>query len=92
MRQCFQSKEEGQDQDSIQSSTILDARHRMGKWKNTTKRHTHERQKVSAFPAGDHKAVRHRQDNVTNTNKNDPQKKNRHVTNSKKITETENYM
>ena len=48
--------------------------------KNTRKHHTNESQEVSPFPAGDHKAARNRQDNLTKTkpnNKKDPQKKHR---------------
>ena len=42
-------------------------------WKsdrNKTNRHIQESQEVSPFPAGDHKAARHRQDNMAKTNTN----------------------
>ena len=35
--------------------------------KNTRKRHIQESQKVSPFPAGDHKAASNRQDSMTDT-------------------------
>ena len=54
--------------------------------KITTKRHIQESQDVSTFPAGAHKAARHRQDKMTKANKKDPQKKYRLGTVSKKIT------
>ena len=38
--------------------------------KYTAKRYIHESQEVSPFQAGDHKAARHRQDNMKKTNKN----------------------
>ena len=47
----------------------------------TIKHHKPERQEVSLFPVGDHKATMTRQENITNTNinnKNDPQKKLKH--------------
>ena len=47
------SKEEGKDQELIQSSITSDPRHHMGKWQNTKKHHTQESQEVSPFPAGD---------------------------------------
>ena len=82
------SKEEGKDQESIQSNiltqdTILESD------KNTRKHHTQESQAVSSFPAGDHKAARNRQHSMTKTNANnkkDPQKKHRLETVSKRIT------
>ena len=49
------SKEEGNDQKSIQSSTSSDPGHRMGKWQNIKKKHhIQEVQEVSPFQAGDH--------------------------------------
>ena len=36
--------------------------------KNTRKHHTQERQDVSPFPAGDHKAARKRQGSIIKTN------------------------
>ena len=66
------SKEEGKDQESMQSSTTPD----LGD-------HIQESQEVSPFPAGDSKAARNRQDSMTQTKTNskhkitkkDPQKK-----------------
>ena len=60
----------------------------MGSEKNTIK---HHKQKVSPFPAGDHKAAKNRRGSMTNTrhkklnNTNDPQKKYRLGTVSKNI-------
>ena len=50
--------------------------------KNTTKHHIQESQEVSFFPAGDHKAAKHKQGNMGKTHtytsvKEDPQKKSR---------------
>ena len=48
--------------------------------KYTIKHHTQESQKVTLFPAGDHKGTMNRQKNMANTNhkyQNDPQKKHR---------------
>ena len=48
--------------------------------KSTIKYHTQDRQEVSHFPAGDHKAAMNKQQSMTNTNinnKNDQQKKHR---------------
>ena len=39
----------------------------MGKCQKTQKYHTQEHQKVSPFPAGDHKAAMNRQESMTNT-------------------------
>ena len=50
--------------------------------KITTKRHLQESQDVSTFPAGAHKAARHRQDKMTKANKKKIHKR----TVSKKIT------
>ena len=75
------SKEEGKDQESIQSITP-NLTHHLGKWqkhKKTT--HVKESQEVSPIPAGDHKAARDRQDRYNKrqtwniNNKKDPQKK-----------------
>ena len=46
----YKSKEEGKDQESIQSSTTPDPGHHMGK-----KHHTQESPEVNLFPARDHK-------------------------------------
>ena len=43
-RITFHSREEGKDQDSIQSSTISDLEHHMGKWQENT---THKRSALS---------------------------------------------
>ena len=51
----LQSKKEGKDQESIQSSTTL-AQATNGKVTNSQLDTTHESQEVSPFPAGDHKA------------------------------------
>ena len=56
------SKEEGKDQESIQSSTYLTPYTIWISGKNTRKHHTQENQEVSPFPAGDHKAAKNRQD------------------------------
>ena len=65
------SREEAKDQESftIQSSTIPDPEHHMGKGQNTRRHNIQERQEVSPFPAGDHKAARNRQDSITTINK-----------------------
>ena len=63
----LESKEEGNDQESIQSSTTLDPGHHMGKRQSTRKHHIQENQEVSPFQAGDHKAAMNRQDSMTNT-------------------------
>ena len=76
-------KEEGKDQELIQSSTNVPHLTRDTIWesyKNTRKHHTQESQEVSPFPVGDHKATRNRQDSIIKTNVNinnekDPQKK-----------------
>ena len=53
-----QSKKEGKDQESIQSSTTPDRRYQITKGKVTNSQLdiTNESQEVSPFPAGDHKA------------------------------------
>ena len=55
-----QSREEGKDKESIQSSTTPDMQHYKGKWQNTRKYNTHESQEVSPFQAGYHTAARNR--------------------------------
>ena len=60
----LESKDEDKDQESIQSSTKPDPGHHMGKNKNTRRQQILERQEVSTFPAGDHKAARNRQDSI----------------------------
>ena len=72
-----QSKEEGKDQESIQSSTTPDTGHCMASDKNTRKHHLQESQEASLPPTGDHKAARNRRDSMAKTNTNDqnyPQK------------------
>ena len=54
----YKSKEEGKDQESIQSCTTPDLGHHMGNDKNTRKHITQESKEVSPLPAGDHKAAR----------------------------------
>ena len=51
-----------QGQESIQSSSLPDPKHTLGKDENTK---TQESQEVSPFPAGDHKIARNRQDSIT---------------------------
>ena len=54
-----QSKEEGKDQELIQSSSTPDPGHHTRESdKDTRIHHTQESQKVSPFPAGDQKAAR----------------------------------
>ena len=75
MHSLLQSNEKAKDQELIHSSTTP-----YRKVINTEQNATYRRAKRSAiFQAGDHMAARHRQDNLakTNTNKKDPQKKNR---------------
>ena len=57
--QYKESRAGGKDQESIQSSTIPDPEHRVGK---ETK--TQESQEVSPFQAGDHKASRNSHDSI----------------------------
>ena len=54
----------------MQSNTTPDPRHHMGKCRNTKKHHIQERQEVSLFPAGDHKAAMFRQESMTDTKYN----------------------
>ena len=56
----FQSREEGKDQDSIQSSTIPDLDHHMGSDKTQE-----NAQHKSHFPVSDHKAAKNRQGSIT---------------------------
>ena len=61
--------------------------------KNARKHNIQESQEISPFPAGGQKAARNRQDSMTDTHKaqitkNDPQKKHRLGTFSKKIPES----
>ena len=58
------TKEEGKDQESIQSSISPDPGHHMGKCKKH-KKILHTRAKRLAFSAGDHKAAMNRQDSTT---------------------------
>ena len=62
---AFVSKEEGKDQEPIQSSTTPDRGHHMTKTKNIRKKrqnirkhHTQESQEANPFQAGDHKAAK----------------------------------
>ena len=67
----------------MQSSTHTRRRTSYG---NVSKRHIRESIETSPFPADDHKAARHRQDNMIKTNKTNPQNWYRIGTVSKKIT------
>ena len=55
----MQSKKDGKDEESIQSSTTPDPGYQ---WEsdNVTIRHHKESQEVSPFPAGEHKAITNR--------------------------------
>ena len=66
-RLWLKKSKEGQDQESIQSSTTPDRRHHIETDK-ITKQHTKVGQDRSALSAGDHKAARNRQDSTTKTN------------------------
>ena len=81
-------KEEGKDQEYIQSNTTPDPGHIWESDKKTRKHHIQENKEVSPFTPVDHKAARNRQDSMTrNTNnKKDPQKNRRLGKASKKIT------
>ena len=61
------SKEEGQDQESILSSTTTDTGYHMVSDNNTRRHHIQENQEVSPFPADDHKAEMNRQESMTDT-------------------------
>ena len=63
----LQSKEESIVQESIQSSTTPDPDTVWESDKNTRKHNTHASQEVSPLKAGDHKAVRNREDSITKT-------------------------
>ena len=63
----YKIKQEGKDQESIQSSTTPDPGHHIGKGQNTRKYHIQESQEVSPFPAGDHKAAMNREEYKTAT-------------------------
>ena len=88
-------KEEGKDQESIQSNTTPrpDPGHHMGKWQKHKKHNIKEIQEASPFPAGDEKASRNKQDSMADTyksqitKKKDPQMKHHLGTVSKKILE-----
>ena len=73
--------EEGKDQETIQSSTTPDPGHIMGKWQKHKKSHIQKRLEASPFPAGNFKAARHRQGNMSkmNTNKQRSTKEDRGV-------------
>ena len=53
----FKSREEGKDQESIQSSTTPDPGYCMRKCKYTRNHNLQESQEISPFLAGDHKAA-----------------------------------
>ena len=55
-----QSKKDGKDQGSIQSSTTPDPRYRMGKQQKTQFNIKNKSQMVNPFPAGDNKAAMNR--------------------------------
>ena len=57
----IKSKEDGENQVSIQSNTTPEQGHHMGMWQNTRKHHKPESQEVSLFTAGDHKDARNSQ-------------------------------
>ena len=60
-----QSKEEGKDQESIQSSTTPDPGYQ---WVTSQLDITNESQEVSTFPAGDHKAsINRAHESITKT-------------------------
>ena len=80
----LESKEEGKNQESIQSNITPDlGRHIWESDKNTGKHHKQESQEISPFPACHHKAARKREDSTQMTK--NPQKKHRLGTVSKKI-------
>ena len=62
----YRSKEEGKDQESIQSRTTPYPRHHNMTSDKSTKEtsHTQGSQEVSPFPAGDRKAATNRQDSI----------------------------
>ena len=59
----YKSKQEGIDQESIQSNTTPDPGHYMGKWQKHTKTHENITYKRAKRP-GDYKAARNRQDSM----------------------------
>ena len=63
----YQSKKDGKDQESIQSSTTPDPEYHMGKRQNHTKNYQKQEQRGQLFLAGDHKAVMNRRESMTNT-------------------------
>ena len=63
-----QSKEEGKNQELMQSRTTPDPGHHMGKVPKTQrKHHRQESQEVNPFLAGDPKAAMNRQDSMKDT-------------------------
>ena len=62
-----QSKEEDNNQESIQLSTTPDPGQHMVKWQQHMNHHIQESQEVSSFAEGDHKAAMNRQDSMTET-------------------------
>ena len=77
----IKSKNDGEDQEMIQSSTTPDPGYHMRKYQKYNKHPiniTYKSQEVSPFPAGDHKAAMNRSEGIRNTrhiNTNDPHKK-----------------
>ena len=63
-----QNRQEGKDQELIQSSTAPFPGYHMGKLHIHKKNIAYRRAKKSAFQAGDYKATLHRQENIANTN------------------------
>ena len=60
------SKDQGKDQESIQSITTPDPGHHK-KWQNTRKYHTQDSQEAIPFLAGDHNSAMNSHDNMTDT-------------------------
>ena len=78
----IQSKKNGEDQETIQSSTTPNPGYHMGKYQKYNKHTiniTNKSQEVSPFPAGNHKAAMNRSESMRNTrhkkHTNDPHKK-----------------
>ena len=70
-QQKIQFKEQGNDQESLESNTTSDLGHNMGKRKKHTQGNIiNKRAKRSAYsPAGDHKAARKRQESMTSAHR-----------------------
>ena len=58
---------EGKDQESMQSSTTPDPEQHSGKWQKHKKTTHTWAKRLALFQAGDHKAARNIQDNITKT-------------------------